>query len=68
MLGLLVLNGVGGKVYCTDVVTVDQRALEKRAMELCKELPDLGGLSHAVGDSAVPHLGTGAGGHWLALG
>jgi hypothetical protein len=37
-------------------------------MELCKELPEPGGLSHAVGDSAVFRLGTGAGGRWLALG
>jgi hypothetical protein len=28
------LNGVGGEVYRTDVVAVDQRALEERAMEL----------------------------------
>jgi hypothetical protein len=68
MLGPLVLNGVGGEVYRTDVVAVDQRAPEERAMELCKELPEPGGLSHAVGDSAVLRLGTGAGGHWLALG
>jgi hypothetical protein len=37
-------------------------------VELDEKLPEPGGLSHAVSDSAVLHLGTGAGDHWLALG
>jgi hypothetical protein len=37
-------------------------------MELAKKLPEPGSLSHAVGDSAVLRLGTGVGGHLLALG
>jgi len=68
MLGLLVLNEVGGQVYHINVVAVDQRALEKRDIELCKELPEPGGLSHAVGDNVVLRLDIGASGHWLALG
>jgi hypothetical protein len=68
MLGTLVLNEVGGEVDRTDIVAVDERAPEKRALELCKELPELGGLSHAVDNSAVLRLGTKAGGHLLALG
>jgi hypothetical protein len=34
MLGPLVLHGFGGEVDCTDVVTIDKRAPEKRVMEL----------------------------------
>ena len=34
----LMLNGVGGEVHGTDVVTVDGRALGKRAVELHQEL------------------------------
>jgi hypothetical protein len=34
MLGPLVLNGVSGEVDRTDVVVVDERAPEKRAMDL----------------------------------
>ena len=37
-------------------------------MELGKELLEPGGLNHAVSDSAVLRLGTGAGDHRLALG
>jgi len=68
MLGPLVLNGVGGEVDRTNVVAIDERAPEKRAMELCLELPEPRGLSHAVGDSTVLRLGTRTGGHLLALG
>ena len=42
--------------------------LRRKGLWTCKELPKSGGLSHAVGDSAVLRLGTGAGGHLLALG
>jgi len=37
-------------------------------VELGKELLEPGGLNHAVSDSAVLRLGTGAGDHRLALG
>jgi hypothetical protein len=67
MLGPLVLHGVGGEVDRTDVVAVDDRGPAKGAMELGQELPELGSLSHAVGNGAVLRLGTGAGGHLLAL-
>ena len=68
MLGPLVLDRVGGEVHRTDVVGVDQCAPGERAVELGEELPEPGSLSHAVGDSAVLRLGTGAGDDWLALG
>jgi len=68
MLGSLVLNRVGGEVHRTDVVEVDQCALGERAVKLGKELPEPGSLSHAVSDSAVLRLGTGAGDDRLTLG
>ena len=68
MLGPLVLHRVGGEVHRTDVVAVDQRAPGERAVELGEELPEPGSLSHAVGDSTVLRLGTGAGDDRLALG
>jgi hypothetical protein len=37
-------------------------------VELGEKLPEPGGLSHAVSDSAVLRLGTGPGDHMLALG
>jgi hypothetical protein len=64
----LVLNGVGGEVHHTDVVTVDQHALGERSVELGVKLPEPGGLSHAVSDSAVLRLSTRAGDHQLSLG
>jgi len=68
MLGPLVLHRVGGKVHCTDVVAVDERAPGERVVELSEELPEPGSLSQAVGNSAVLRLGTGAGDDRLALG
>jgi len=68
MLGPLVLHRVGGEVHRADVVAVDQRAPGERAVELGEELPEPGSLSHAVCDSAVLRLGTGAGDDRLALG
>ena len=63
MLHPLMLNGVGGEIHGTDVVAVDERALELR-----QELWKLGRLRHAVSDSTVLRLGTGAGDNWLPLG
>jgi len=68
MFGPLVLHRVGGEVHRTDVVTIDQHAPGERAVELGKELSELGGLSQAVGDSTVLRLSTGAGDHRLVLG
>jgi len=68
MLGPLVLDWVGGEIHRTDVVAVDQCAPGERAVELGEELPEPGSLGHAVGDSAVLRLGTGAGDDRLALG
>ena len=54
----LMLDGVGGEVHGADVVAVDERALGERAVE----------LGHAVSDSPVLRLSTGAGDNWLLLG
>lgn len=68
VLGALVLNRVGGEVEGADVVTVDQGALCQRGVELHEELAEPAGLGHAIGDSPVLSLSTGAGDDGLALG
>jgi len=68
MLRPLMLNGVGGEIHGADVVAVDERALGERAMELHQELSKLGRFRHAVSDSTVLRLGTGAGDNRLPLG
>ena len=67
MLRPLMLNGVGGEIHGTDVA-VDERALGERAMKLSQELSEPGRLRHAVSDSTVLRLGTGAGDNRLPLG
>ena len=64
----LMLNGIGGEVHGAGVVAVDERALGEQAMELCQELSKPGRLCHAVSDSTVLCLGTGAGDNRLPLG
>jgi hypothetical protein len=56
MLCALVLNGVGGEVDGTDVITVDESALRQRSMELLEELPKTTCFSHAVGHVMVLSL------------
>src|SRR6185437_11015440 len=68
MLRPLMLDGVGGEVHGADVVAVDERALGERAVELRQELSEPGRLRHAVSDSPVLRLGTGAGDNRLPLG
>ena len=68
MLRALVLNRVGGEVHDADVVAVDERALGERAVELTQELSKPGRLCHAVSNSSVLRLGTGAGDNRLPLG
>jgi len=47
----LVLDGVGGEIHGADVVTIDERALGERAVELRQELSKPGRLRHAISDS-----------------
>ena len=67
MLRPLVLNRVGGEVDGADVVAVDKGTLGERTVELCQELSKPGRLSHAVSNSPVLRLSTGAGDHRLSL-
>ena len=64
----LMLNGVSGEIHSADVVAVDERTLGERAVELRQELSYPGRLRHAVNDSLVLRLGTGAGDNRLPLG
>ena len=61
MLRPLMLDGVSGEIHSTDVVAVDERALDERSVELRQELSEPGRLRHAVRDSPVLRLSTGAG-------
>ena len=68
MLRPLMLNRVGGEVDGADVVTVDECALGEWAVKLSHELSEPGRLRHAVSNSPVLRLGTGAGDNRLSLG
>ena len=68
MLRPLMLDGVDGEIHSADVVTVDERALGERAVELRQELSEPGCLRHAVSNSPVLRLGTGARDNRLPLG
>ena len=68
MLRPLMLDGVSGEIHGADVVVVDERALGERAVELRQKLSEPGRLRHAVSDSLVLRLSTGAGDNWLPLG
>ena len=56
----LMLDGVSGEIHGADVVAVDECALGERA--------EPGRLCHAVSDSLVLRLNTGAGDNRLPLG
>src|SRR6185437_2013672 len=68
MLRPLMLNGVGGEIHSADVIAVDERALGERAMKLSQELSEPGRLCHAISDSTVLRLDTGAVDNRLPLG
>jgi hypothetical protein len=68
MLGALMLNGVGGEVHGADIVAVDEGAPRWWGLELVKQLTQLGGLSHAVGNSMILGFSAGAGDDGLSLG
>jgi hypothetical protein len=68
MLGALMLNGVDGEVHSTDIVAVDKGAPRQRGLELVEQLPQLSGLSHAIGNVMIPGLNAGVGDDGLPLG
>jgi hypothetical protein len=65
MLRALMLDGVGGEVHSTDVVTVDECAPYQQTVQLLKQLTKPCRLGNVVGHSAV--LGLGAGDNRLPL-
>jgi hypothetical protein len=76
MFGALILNGVGGEIHGTDVVTVDESVPRRRTLELMEQLAQPGGLSHTISDGAVlgfragprdDHLSHGRPGHKVVL-
>jgi hypothetical protein len=68
MLGVLMLNEVGGEVHDADVVTVDKGAPRRQGLELVEQLSQPSGPSHAVGNGTILGLGAGAGDDGLPLG
>jgi hypothetical protein len=68
VLRALTLHEIGGEVDRADVVAVDEGSTLEGAVELLKKLAQPGGLSHAVGQSAVLGLSAGARDDRLALG
>ena len=67
MLGMLVVDWVGGHVYCTDVVTVHQCGATERGVKLLKELAQPCGLSNNISHGAVLGFSTGSGDGGLTL-
>jgi hypothetical protein len=53
MLGVLVLNGVGGEVYDADVIAVDQSGPWQDAMQLHKRLMKPTHLCYTIGHNVV---------------
>jgi hypothetical protein len=56
MLHTLVLNGDGGEVDGTDVVTVDESGLWQWSMELLEELSEPTSFNHAIGHDMILSL------------
>jgi hypothetical protein len=68
ILRTLMLNGVGGEVDGTDVVTIDESVVWQRSMEHLNELSEPTSFSHVVGHGAILSLGARLGDDVLALG
>jgi nucleoside-triphosphatase THEP1 len=58
MLGVLMLDGVGGEVGHADVVIVDQGGPLREAVQLHKQLMKAACLRHAIGHDMIFHLNT----------
>jgi hypothetical protein len=58
MLCALALNGVGEEVDDTDVVAIDESALQQQSMALLKELLEPIGFSHAGTNRIQPRCST----------
>jgi hypothetical protein len=67
MLRALMVDGVGGEVHATNVVTIDKCAPHQWTMQLLKQLTKPCHLGDAIGHNAVLGLGTRAGDDRLPL-
>jgi hypothetical protein len=67
MLGVLVLNMVGGEVDDVDIVAVDQSGPRQGTVQLYKQLTKPTRLYQAIGHDAVLHLNTQTGDDVLTL-
>jgi hypothetical protein len=61
VLGVLMLNRVGGHVDGVNVVTIDQRSALRRSMELKEKLAQPGGFGYAIGHGTLLSFSTGPG-------
>jgi hypothetical protein len=68
MLGVLMLNEIGGEVHDADIVTVDKCALKRCTLESMEQLTQSGGLYYVVGDDVVLSLRAGSRDDRLSLG
>jgi hypothetical protein len=68
MLGVLMLNGIGGEVHDIDIIAVDKCAPRRRSLELVEQLTQPGGLNHTVGNGTILGLNARAGDDSLPLG
>jgi hypothetical protein len=67
MLGVLMLNRIGGEVHDADIVAVDKCAPRRRGLELMEQLTQPSGISHAVCNGMILSLSAGAGDDGLPL-
>jgi hypothetical protein len=67
MLGVVVLNGVGGEVDGAGIVAVDQNGPQQGVVQLHEQLPKSTRLCHIVGHGVVLHLSTRTGDDVLTL-
>jgi hypothetical protein len=68
MLGVLMLNGVGGEVHGADIIAVGKCAPRRWGLELVEQLTQPSGISHAVCNGTILSLSAEAGGDGLSLG
>jgi hypothetical protein len=68
MLGALMLNGIGGEIYSTDIVTIDKTGSRQGLVKFLKKLSEPGDFSNTICNSTILGLSTGSRDGGLALG
>jgi hypothetical protein len=68
MLGMLILNGVGGEVHGADIIAVDKCALRRWGLELVEQLTQQSDFSQAVCNVTILGISAGAGDDGMPLG